>query len=92
MITKRNAFSIARKLEAEIKNGSRHDIVIVRHGGQLVAQYGISRGSQDKNHNHIPRQLKVSNTQAIALVQCSLSKDGYFSILRDKGLLGHYSG
>lgn len=67
MITQRNAHTIAHKLGAEIKNGRKHDIVIVRHDGQTVAQYGISRASNEKNHKHVPRQLKVSNAQAAAL-------------------------
>lgn len=87
IISKREAEFIAQKLDAEIKNGRRHQIVTVRYNGRHVASYGIQRGSGEKSHSYIPAQLHVSKQQATALAQCSLDKDTYFSILRNKGVI-----
>lgn len=85
--TKFHAKAIAQKLEAEIRRGGKHDSVIVRHEGQTIARYGIRRASHETGHAYIPKQLQISNGEAESLANCSLDRNGYFTLLRKKGLL-----
>lgn len=86
-ISKRQAQDIASKLCAEIKNGRKHEIAIIRHNGYQVASYGIRRSSRDKSHDFIPNQLHISGPQTADLARCSLDRDGYFALLAAKGIL-----
>ena len=87
MLTQDGARAIARKLKAEIKPGRRHDIVIFRHKGKHVAQFGISRSSREQGHHHIARQLYITQKQCRELEECPLSIDDYLKILESKQLL-----
>ena len=86
-LTAREAHSIARKLDAEVRDGGKHPSVIIKYEGLFVARYGIRHSSYEKGHDYIPRQLHVSRKQAVDLAQCSLGKDAYFAILQKKGLI-----
>ena len=85
--TQTEARSIAKKLGADIRQKKRHEMVIIRYRGCFVAQYGISRSSEEVNGSYIPKQLGISRYQAGGLVECWLSKDGYFELLHDEGKL-----
>jgi hypothetical protein len=85
-ILRREAEAIAHKLGANIQSGSKHDRAAVRYKGVLVATFGISRGRK-QGHPHIPKQLFVSETQAIELATCSISSEDYFDLIRFKGKL-----
>jgi hypothetical protein len=85
--TQRHAHAIAKKLDADIEQGSKHCKVKIRHQGSLVASYNIRRASHEIGHDYIPKQLHVSMKQASSLFQCSLDKDSYFSILGEQGWL-----
>ena len=76
--------AIARKLNAEVRPGRKHDRVIVRHDGVWVASFGLRRDKR-ATHNYIPGQIFVSPRQCRDLVECPLSADGYYQILREKG-------
>jgi hypothetical protein len=41
VITKELAIKIAEKLEAQIVRKGPHDVALVRHGGKLIARFGI---------------------------------------------------
>jgi hypothetical protein len=87
-ITRSDAESIAKKLNASIQNRTRHQQVIVWYQNQVVARYGIRRGSnRDSGHGHIPGQLHISPRETKRLAICTLDRDTYFAILRQKNLL-----
>lgn len=85
--TQKDARAIATKLDAEIKHSPKHDQVLIRYNGRLVARFGIRRSSHAVGHDYIPRQIYVTRKQALDLVNCPLSKEGYFAILREQGKL-----
>jgi hypothetical protein len=87
MLDQNDARRIATKLDAKIRAGRRHEIVIVRYNNQHVAQFGISRGSRSKPHSHIPRQLYISSRAAEEMSDCSMTAEEYFALLIEKGLL-----
>jgi hypothetical protein len=58
------------------------------HEGKIVTRTRRSHGSGDVPMQHaIRQQLKLSDQQLRAAVDCSLSRDGYVGILRAKGLI-----
>jgi hypothetical protein len=87
MLDQDDAKKIAAKLNAQTKPGRRHDLVVVRHKGKYVTQYGIRRGSRGQPHSYIPRQLFISQGQARNLSDCPMSADEYFKTLLEKGHL-----
>ena len=84
MLTQDDAVEIAKKLQAEIRPGRKHDLAIFRHEGKYIAQFGIQRASKDKSHDYIPRQLFMTSKQGREFRQCSLSLLAYIEILRAK--------
>ena len=85
MITRRDAEEIAQKLEAEIREGKKHRLVIIKELGQPSVQFGISRGSREKDLRYIARQLRIDNDEVHKLVKCSLGKEEYHAILYGSG-------
>jgi hypothetical protein len=71
-------------LEAETKVGGKHLRATVRDNGIIIVEFGIRHGANSKN-GHIPRDLLITEGQAIALARCAITKEGYFEILRKKG-------
>ena len=87
-ITKAHAEKIAEKLEAVIEMGSLHDLAKIYYNKKKVAQYGIRRGSRkDLPHSYIPGQIFVSKKDCLRLAQCTLYRDGWIEILKEKGLI-----
>ncbi len=89
-ITKELAVKIAKKLNAvAIKSRSKaHDLFAVEYQSQVVAEISIRRGSRkDLGHDHVPRDLHVSPRNARLLAQCPLSREEYFQLLREQGLI-----
>lgn len=86
-LTAVEARQIAEKLEAEIKRKEKHDWVVIRWQGAVIAQYGIRRSSKAVGHDYIPRQIFVSAHQALELARCPLSRDQYFEIVKAQGKL-----
>ncbi len=86
-IQRREAQRIAAKLEADVELGKGdHDTAYVRVDGRIVASFGIRRGRRSK-HFHIPKRIRVSETQAMRLASCSMTYDEYVGVLREKNLL-----
>jgi hypothetical protein len=86
MLNKDHAEAIARKLKAVMIAGRRHDLAVVKHNGQTIAQFGIRRGSRrDQGHDYIPGQIHVTRRQALLLAQCPMSLEEWIDIMRQKG-------
>ena len=88
MLTIQDGLKIAQKLDAQVREGKKHTLVTVHIDDFFVGTYGLSRGSRERSHYHIAKQLGgISPRQARSLSSCSLSKEEYVEIIRDKGLL-----
>lgn len=90
IITKELALRIAKKLDARIETRSNkpHDIACIYHAGNLVAHFGIRRGS-DKSlgHDHVPKDIFVRMSQARLLGQCPMSKQEWLDEMQRQGRL-----
>ena len=84
MLTQTDARAIAKKLNATLKPGRKHDIVEIRLNGKYIGQYGISRGSKEHPHDHISRQMFLTAKQCREFRECSLSVEDYIKILTAK--------
>ena len=82
-LKRREALNIAQKLGAETKPRTNHDLVLVRFEKRLVATFCIRRGTHS-GHGHVPSQLFISESDAMRLAACTLSKDKYFRMIADK--------
>ena len=82
-----DALKIAQKLDAEIKEGRRHTRVTVVCEGYTVGSFGIQRGTKEKDHVWIPRQISLSKAKTRELCQCAFSKKDYFEELQKKGII-----
>ena len=87
MLSQSHAERIKSKLEVDVKEGRKHHRVHVFYDGYPIGAYSILRGSEESNHNFVARQLHISLRQAADLARCSLEKEDYYNILRDKGVL-----
>lgn len=85
-LDRRQAEAIAKKLNATVTPGRRHDLAVVVVDGTRVAGFGIRRGSSE-SHGHIPEQLHLSLRQTLDFARCSLSTEDYFDELRAKGII-----
>lgn len=89
MITKTHAELIAKKLEAELKQRSGHELAIVRYNGRAIAHFGIRRGSRkDQGHDHIPGQIHLGDHDCLELGRCSMTREQWIERLKEKGLIG----
>ena len=89
-ITKEMALAIARKLGAECrsKKNAPHDLWVVYHNGQRIAQFGIRRASEkDKGHDFIPGQIFMGTSRTKLLAQCEVSKQDWLEELVEKGVI-----
>jgi len=88
MLTRDDAEAIARKLQAEVRSGRKHDIATIKHNGLTIAHFGIRRGSRrDLGHDYIPGQIHVSLQQAARLAQCPMSLEDWIDVMRQKGYI-----
>ena len=88
MLTKDHANLIAKKLNAEIRSKSAHDLAIIKHNGKRIAQFGIRRGSnKNQGHNHIPDGVHMTAHDTLLLAQCSISADQWIEMMKRKGLI-----
>ena len=83
-LDRRDAESIARKLQAALKPGRKHDLAHIRYDGKLIASFGIRRGSGSLPHLHILNQLHVSFSQARLLVDCPMSFEDWIALMKEK--------
>jgi hypothetical protein len=84
MFTQADAWAIAKKLKANIREGRAHHIVCFYHEGKWIAQYGISRAPREQAHDYIPRQLHMSNQECRLFRRCDLTLEAYIQILQEK--------
>ena len=80
------ARKIAAKLGAEIKSGRGHEKAIVRVGGVYIGQFGLRR-SKKTGHDYVAEQIGVPMSTARSIAACTIDKDGYEAILRERGKL-----
>lgn len=85
-LQKREAATIASKLNAVVAVGGSHDIAKVYWKGYLVTQFGIRRGKKSR-HGHIPHALFLSEFKTMALANCTMTTDEYFAELQKKNKL-----
>jgi hypothetical protein len=74
IITKELAIKIRDKLHAVLipQRSSAHDVYGIYYEGQIIATFGIRRGSEkDKGHDHIPRDINVSTGFAKQIGICN---------------------
>ena len=86
-MTQNHAKKIAKKLGATIGEGRRHRKVEVKYQGKIVAWFNIRRSSHENRHDFIAGQLHVQYSDAMKLADCSMSKEDYFNVLHNKGIL-----
>jgi hypothetical protein len=87
IITKELAVKIRDKLDGRpiTTRNSVHDVYGIYHNEQLVAQFGIRRGSsKDAGHDHVQKELNVSTGFTKQLAICTKSREDY---LRERNLL-----
>ena len=88
VLTKNHAGRIAKKLGATPadKGGRAHDLKEIWHGGRLVAQFGVRRGSRkDIGHDHIPKELGISMRETKDLATCPMTREKYFEKIGAEG-------
>jgi hypothetical protein len=86
LLTDREAWAIAQKLDAAIATGRKHERATVRLNGQFVGQFGIRRGT-GLGHDYVPKQIQATTRQALDLARCPLSKEGFIELLVAQGKL-----
>jgi hypothetical protein len=86
-ITKEHARKLIKKLGAvdETQKADVHDMWVVYHNGEMVASFGIRRGSRkDISHPHIPGDLGVNERFVKDMASCTKSLDDW---LRKRGFI-----
>ena len=88
MLTKDHALFIAKKLNADIRAKSAHDLAVITHNGKRIAQFGIRRGSnRNQGHNHIPNGVHMNAHDTLLLAQCTISAEQWLEMMKQKGLI-----
>ena len=82
---KSDALTIANKLGAQASQRRRHEQWLVKHNGRTVARISVRRASQEVGHDFIPENLHITRPQTRKLIECSLNKESYFSLLAQAG-------
>jgi hypothetical protein len=80
---------VHRKLDMEIREG-RDRLAFFVYDGKRVISTRRSHGRGDiagRIGDFIRQQMKVSETQFRGLVDCTVSRDDYIRILREKGVI-----
>ena len=76
-MTRRQAETIARKLDGKIRSGGKHMWCDIRRKGQVVVSFGIRHGDGKTFQPHIASQLKLARTQALSLADCRMTAEQY---------------
>ena len=61
-LLQKEAMAIAKKLDAQVKQGGDHEQALIYHGGYLIARYGIRRDKKAK-HGHIYTKANISKRE-----------------------------
>jgi hypothetical protein len=83
-IGSREALVIAKKLDASFVEKTRHTTAFIVFKGIEFAQFGIRRGS-NVGHPYVPKQLHISETEAMAIASCATDGETYFKKMKAKG-------
>src|SRR5438128_443375 len=86
-INKEHAKKIVKKLGAVLDTSPKaHDLACVYHAGQLIAAFGVRRGSRKSlGHGHIPADLHLSPRETLDLANCPMSYDEWIEKLTEQG-------
>lgn len=87
MFTQTHAIEIAKKLGCAMRQGKAHTYADLYEQGKLVASFGIRRASREKGHGHIPKALHLTQADSWKLHDCTMTKEEYIQVLREKDLL-----
>ena len=85
MFTQKHAKAIAKKLDCVLLERAKHVFAELHVGDKLIVSFGIRRASRDVSHSFIPQQLHLKQKECWELHDCTLSKEQYLEILREKG-------
>ncbi|TDI35943.1 MAG: hypothetical protein E2P02_26510 [Acidobacteria bacterium] len=86
--TQKHAKEIAKKLGMVVHKGRRiHDHAVLIYEGKEVVSFGIRRASKEVGHDHLPKDLHLRMKDCKDLHRCTLSRDDYLELLRDKELV-----
>ncbi len=83
---------LVAKLDLKVRNTS-HRHAWFEHQGKIITRTKRSHGSGfDLPGDLIRQQLKLNDKQLTGLLDCSLHRDDYISILKAKGLISQEPG
>jgi hypothetical protein len=88
-LKKREAQTLFSKLGLEVRS-SHHKSATLYYEGKAIIRTRISHGRGDIPASIVAKmrsQLKVTEAQMAALVECSMTYEDYIRLLRDKGLI-----
>jgi len=85
-ITQADAKKIAKKLSADYRNGSNHELALIYHNGLKIAQFGIRR-DKAANHDYVANQIFMSRSDSISFGKCKISYDEWVERMRKKGVI-----
>ena len=77
-LNRQHAVDIAKKLDAETRQGTKHLIVAVKHGDIELGRYNIRRGRRT-DHSYVAAQLGLSYSETAALAECTFSKEDFLA-------------
>ena len=83
-LTKEGGIAIAAKLGIRPIRRRNHDRVYVTVDNQLVGNFGLSRSSKSKPIAKAARQIGLDHKEALQLADCSLSKEAYEELIRQR--------
>jgi hypothetical protein len=88
-IDRGDAYTIATKIGATVQKDGKHARADLRVKNQLILTFGIRHGAKS-GHGHLcgtNGDLKLSESNVLALARCTMSKDQYFEVLKQRGIL-----
>lgn len=88
-LTTKQAERIFRKLEVQPKRSTHHVAGFVVVDGKKTLPVYYSHGSKEMKGpvpHRFRKSLRLSESEFAKLRDCTLSKDGYFQLLRERGI------
>jgi hypothetical protein len=76
--------TLVNKLRLKTRN-SYDRLAWFEHEGRTITRTRRSHGRGDPPEHLVRQQLKLTRKELSGLIRCSLSRDDYVQILRDKG-------
>jgi len=78
---------IIKKLNLIKDKGKKHDLYILYAQNIRIGQFGISRGTKEKNIPYIHRQLQIDKSVLDDVVSCISGRQEVEENLREKGII-----